>query len=328
MKIVQFSEFGTPHAVCACVESDNASPPTDDEVQFDVLAFPINPADLLTIEGAYASKPPLPYQPGAESVGRVTAVGANVSHVKPGDLVLPLSRENWGQAKTVPGAMVMKLPDDIDIHQAAMLKVNPATALLLLRTYVSLGAGEWVLQNAANSSVGQNVIRLAKREGLRTVNVVRRPELVDELMAIGADVVVVDGPNLAERIAEATGGAAIRLALDAVAGPGVAVLADSLADGATIVTYGLLSGEPAHVTAHQLVFRDITLKGFWLVKPLGAMTVAAREALYADLAAAIADGTLDVPVEAIYAIEDIKDALAHAERAGRGGKILVAPNGE
>lgn len=327
MKIVQFSEFGTPHAVCACVDAEDAPPPGAGEATFDVMAFPINPADLLTIEGAYASRPELPYQPGAESVGRVRAVGAGVTHVKPGDLVLPLTRENWGQAKTVPAGALIRLPDDIDIAQAAMLKVNPATALLMLRRYVELQPGDWVIQDAANSSVGRNVIRLAKREGIKTVNIVRRPELIDELMAEGADAVVVDGPNLAERVAGATGGAEIRLGLDAVAGPFVRRLADCLSDGGTIVTYGLLSEGPCELTAHQVVFRGLTLTGFWLVTHLGAMTADERAHLYADLSAAVAAGALGVPVEKVYPIEEIRDALKHAEREGRDGKILVAPNG-
>jgi trans-2-enoyl-CoA reductase len=208
-----------------------------------------------------------------------------------------------------------------------MLKVNPATALLMLRDYVELQPGDWVIQDAANSGVGTSLIRLAKADGIRTVNVVRRSALIQPLQAIGADVVVVDGDDLAARVREATGAAAIRLAIDAIGGAMVLRLADCLAEGGTVVNYGLLSGEPCQLGAHHTIFKGITLTGFWLQKALTSMARPDLEALYRDLAARIADGTLRVEVEATYPIEEIKAALAHAERTGRAGKILVLPNG-
>jgi mitochondrial enoyl-[acyl-carrier protein] reductase / trans-2-enoyl-CoA reductase len=159
------------------------------------------------------------------------------------------------------------------------------------------------------------------------VNVVRRESLTRPLSVIGADVVVVDGDDLAERVRQATGGAPIRLAIDAIGGAMVLRLADCLAEGGTVVNYGLLSGEPCRLGAHHTIFKGITLTGFWLQKALTAMARPDLEALYADLAARVADGTLRVEIEATYPIEEIKAALAHAEREGRSGKILVLPNG-
>jgi mitochondrial enoyl-[acyl-carrier protein] reductase / trans-2-enoyl-CoA reductase len=213
------------------------------------------------------------------------------------------------------------------VLQLAMLKVNPATARLMLREYVDLQPGDWVIQDAANSGVGTCLIELAKTDGIRTVNVVRRASLSEPLRALGADAVVVDGDDLAERVQEATGGAPIRLAIDAIGGAMVLRLADCLAEGGTVVNYGLLSGQPCQLGAHHTIFKGITLTGFWLQKALTAMARPDLEALYADLAARVADGTLRVEIEATYPIEEIKAALAHAEREGRSGKILVLPNG-
>jgi NADPH:quinone reductase-like Zn-dependent oxidoreductase len=327
VKIVQFAEFGAPHEVAECVEAPDPSPPGDDEAVVDVEAFPINPVDLLTIAGEYAVRPPLPATPGSEGVGRVVAVGAAVRHVAPGDQVLLMGRENWVQRKKAKAAELFKLPAGADTLQLAMLKINPATAALMLRNYVKLAPGDWVIQDAANSGVGINLIRLAKADGIRTVNVVRRKELIEPLAAIGADVVVVDGDDLAARVRDATGGADIRLAIDAVAGDACQRLAECLAEGGTIVNYGLLSGRPCAIGPYQVVFRGITLTGFWLVKALGAMAGEDRAALFADLAARVVAGELHVEVEKTYAIEDIGDALADAAREGRSGKILVTPNG-
>jgi NADPH:quinone reductase-like Zn-dependent oxidoreductase len=327
MKQVRFIAFGTPHEVAACLEVPDVGAPGPNEVVIEVLAFPINPADLLTISGGYAVRPQLPATLGAECVGRIAAVGANVRQLAVGDRVINLGRDNWCQRRKVPAAQALKVPGDADVLQLAMLKVNPATARLMLRDYLDLQPGDWVIQDAANSGVGTNLIRLAHVDGIRTVNVVRRASLTEPLQALGADVVVVDGADLAARVQEATGGAPIRLAIDAIGGDMVLRLADCLAEGGTVVNYGLLSGQPCQLSAHHTIFKGITLRGFWLQKALTSMARPEIEKLYAELGARVADGTIHVEIEATYPIEEIKAALAHAEQEGRSGKILVLPNG-
>ena len=327
MKQVRFAAFGTPHEMAACVEVPDVGRPGSDEVVVEILAFPINPADLLTIAGAYPVRPKLPATLGAEGVGRVLEAGPQVEAVIPGDLVMIIARDNWCQKRRLPAGMVMKLPKGGEILQLAMLKVNPATALLMLRNYVDLQPGDWLIQDAANSGVGTDLIRLASADGIRTVNVVRRESLVDPLKALGADVVVVDGDDLAGRVQKATGGASLKLAIDAIGGEILLRLADCLAEGGTVVNYGLLSGRPCMLAARHTIFKGITLTGFWLTRALTSMTRPDLAALYTDLAERVCSGALRVEVEKTYPIEDIKVALAHAEREGRGGKILVTPNG-
>jgi mitochondrial enoyl-[acyl-carrier protein] reductase / trans-2-enoyl-CoA reductase len=326
MKQVQFSAFGTPHEVAACVDVPDIGAPADGEVVVDIAAFPINPADLMTMTGSYAVRPKLPATLGAEAVGSISAVGAGVRGLAAGDRVIMLARDNWCQRRRVPAAQVLAVPASADLLQLAMLKVNPATALMMLRQYVALQPGDWVIQDAANSGVGTNLIRLARADGIRTVNVVRREALAAPLQAIGGDLVLVDGDDLAERV-RAAGAGPIRLAIDAVGGEAVMRLADCLAEGGTVVNYGLLSGRPCMLGAHQTIFKGITLTGFWLQKALTSMTRPDLEALYADLAGRVADGTLEVRIEATYPIEQIKTALEHAGREGRSGKVLVTPNG-
>jgi mitochondrial enoyl-[acyl-carrier protein] reductase / trans-2-enoyl-CoA reductase len=327
MKRVEFAAFGPPHEVGACVEVPDVGGPGPGEVVVEVLAFPINPADLLTMTGDYAIRPPLPATLGAEAVGRIAEVGAGVEGLAPGDLVMVLARDNWAQKRRLPAAAVLKVPAEADPFQLAMLRVNPATALLMLRRYVKLGPGDWAIQDAANSGVGTNLVRLARADGIRTVSIVRRAELIEPLRAQGADVVVTDGEDLAERVRKETGGAPIGLAIDAIGGEIVMRLADCLAEGGTIVNYGLLSGEPCMLGAHHTIFKGITLTGFWLQKALTSMPRPELEKLYGELAGRVRSGELAVEIEATYPIEQIKAALAHAGREGRGGKILVTPNG-
>jgi len=291
-----------------------------------MIAAPINPSDLLTITGQYGALPPLPAIGGNEGVGRVAALGDGVTGVRVGTRVLmPVAAGSWVSHTVAKAATLMPLPDEGDALQLAMLTVNPPTASLLLSEFVTLDAGNWVIQNAANSAVGEYVIQLAKARGLHTVNVVRREDMVPVLEALGGDVVLVDGPDLAARVAHATGGATIRLGLDAVGGSATDRLAQSLAVGGTVVNYGAMSGEPCKVAPGTFVFRNITLRGFWLAFWFRQASVAQQRALYGDLAQRIARGELAARVHRIFPLAQVHDAVALAARGGRDGKVVLVP---
>lgn len=327
MKQVVLDRYGPPEEVARCAEVADVGAPNAGEVVFDVLAFPINPADVSFCKGTYRLKPPLPATPGAECIGRVTAVGAGVSHVKPGDLVINLQRENWAQERRVKGDDVITVPPGMDLRQAAMLRINPPTALLMLTDIVDLKPGDWVIQNVANSAVGRLLIRLARARGLKTMDVVRRDALFGELKALGADACVVDGPNLAATVKAQTGGAPIRLGLDAVSGQATARLSSCVTDGGVVCNYGSMTGEDPVMSRSALIAGGQTLVGFILGRALATRSLEQVRAIYADLGGQILEGTLSAPVEKVYPIEQIKAALTHAQQGGRSGKILVAPNG-
>ena len=327
MKQILLDRYGPPEDGLRCADVPDVGAPAAGEVVFEVLAFPINPADISFCRGTYRLKPELPAAPGAECVGRVTAVGAGVAHVKVGDLVINLQRENWAQKRRVQGDDVIAVTDGIDIQQAAMLRINPATALLLLTDIVSLKPGDWIIQNVANSAVGRLVIRLARPRGVKTVNVVRRESLFGELKALGGDVCAVDGPELAATVKAHTQGAPIRLGLDAVSGRATARLSACLGDGGVVCNYGAMTGEDPVMSRSTLISGGQSLVGFILGRALTTRSLAEIRAIYADLGQQVAKGNLSAPIEMVYPIEDIKEAVAHAQRGERSGKILVAPNG-
>ncbi len=328
MLAARLSAFGRPDAVIQVVEQAEPGEPAADEVVVAAEYAPINPSDLLTLEGKYgATQPALPLTPGTEGVGRIAKAGAAVTHVKPGDRVLLPGPGCWRERIKAPAKAVFALPEAVDPKQLAMLRVNPPTAHLMLHTIAEPKRGEWVIQNAANSGVGHCLIRLARLAGVRTVNVVRRQELVAPLRAFGGDVVVVDGDDLDARVRATIGDARMPLAIDAVGGTATQRLARCVSDGGTVVNYGLLSGEPCVIDARDTVFRDVRLRGFWLRKWFGDTPPEQIGALYRDLAGRLADGTLAVEVEAIYPFRELKDAVAHAARGGRAGKILMSFGG-
>ena len=224
-----YDTHGNPADVLR-VESRPWPTPVSGEAVVKMRAAPINPADLNQIEGKYPVRPELPATPGFEGAGVVAEVGANVTNVAVGNLViLPHNVGTWRDAVAVEAEDLVVVPQGIEPVYAAMLKINPMTAWRLLHDYVDLKKGDWLIQNAANSAAGCAVIQIARELGYKTVNVVRRPELIDELRAEGGDVVLVDGENLREEVKTVVSGAPIRLGLNAVGGHGALRLANCLA---------------------------------------------------------------------------------------------------
>lgn len=291
-----------------------------------VLAAPINPSDVLMLTGQYGMLPPLPAVGGSEGVGKVVELGPDTQGPAIGQTVLlPAGAGTWASHVVVPAARLIPLPNEADPQQLAMLTVNPPTASLLLSDFADLQPGDWVIQNGANSGVGSYVVQLAKLRGLKTVNIVRRESAVAGVLAQGGDVVLVDGDDLAERVKAATGGAPIKLGIDAVGGKATMRLAMTLAESTSIVNYGALSGEPCIVTPRELIFRDVTLKGFWLARWFRVTPQAQQYALLTELAGLIATGKLSTPIQATYDVAQIKEAVAAAAAGERQGKILIVP---
>ncbi len=219
---------------------------------------------------------------------------------------------------------LLPVPDAISDQTAAQFVVNPVTAWVMLENVLGIEAGDWVLQTAAGSTLGRVVLQLAALRGFRTINFVRRPEQVAELESLGADAVFcTTDDDVVARVQAVVGKAGVKGAIEAVGGATGALALQCLRPGGTMLAYGLLSGEPIPVHSGEMLFRGLTLSGFWLshwfkVTPPGAI-VDAVSALMSYMAA----GDLTPPVEAEYDLADYAAAVAHAERPGRQGKVLL-----
>lgn len=328
MKAVHLTKIGQPEVVCKLVDVDDVGAPGPGEIVVAIEASAINPADLISFKGLYPGPTEFPAPVGIEGAGKVLEIGDGVSGLNVGDKVISLGRANWAERVRDDASRFIKSPEALDIRQAAMLKANPPSAKLMLEDYAKLKSGDWVVQNAANSAVGRHIIKLAAKRGIKTVNIVRRDELVNELKALGADLVIVDGENLGKRIRAHIGNNAnMPLAIDAIGGSACLDLADSLTDGGIIVNYGFLSGDPCMLTPTHTIVHGISLTGFWLVGYMQSTPRSEIEAMYAEMADLFIDGVLDVPIEAEYTLDQISEALAHADRESRSGKILLTPQG-
>jgi NADPH:quinone reductase-like Zn-dependent oxidoreductase len=318
MRAIQLIAYGDPVEGLKYVDIPEPAAPGPNQVLIGVEFSPLNQSDLLLARGIYGTRPALPTVIGNEGVGRVLAVGAGVKNVKAGDRVLaPLSSFTWRERMVLSADGLFALPPDADPGQLSMLAINPPTAAQLLSEYVNLKPGEWVVQNSANSAVGRWVIAFAKKRGLKTVNIVRRPELVPELKAIGGDVVVVDSPDVSKEIKTSVAQAELRLALDGVSGPATGVLASTLSPNGTLVVYAAMSLAPMSISPLDVIFKPLTIRGFWLGHPESTAKGASTLAQAAEM---IASGQVQIPVVATYPLSSIKEAVAHAQR---GGKILL-----
>ena len=205
-----------------------------------------------------------------------------------------------------------------------MLKINPLTAWCMLHDFVRLEKGDWVIQNAANSAAGRAVIQIAHELGYRTVNVVRRTELIEELRAEGGDVVLLDNDELREAVAAATERAPIRLAFNAVGGESALRLAKIVAPEATIVTFGAMSLKPLTMPNGLLIFKNLRFTGFWVNKWYEQASAGERDETFARLFDFARRGLLQTKIERSYSLDDFRAAIARASEGERSGKILFA----
>ena len=305
------------------VESRQWPTPAAGEVIVKMRAAPINPADLNQIEGKYPVRAELPATPGFEGAGIVAEVHRDVTNVAAGALViLPHNTGTWRDAVAVKADELVVVPAGIEPVHAAMLKINPMTAWRLLHDYVNLARGDWLIQNAANSAAGRAVIQIAHELGYKTVNVVRRSELIGELRTEGGDVVLVDSENLRHEVEDMIGGPPIRLGLNAVGGESALRLANCLAPGSTLVTYGAMSLQPLKIPNGLLIFKDLRFRGIWINKWYDNATPSQRMEAFQRLFEMAKRGLLQTKVEKAYPLSEAKVAVAHAARGQRSGKII------
>lgn len=285
-------------------------------------ARPINPADLLILTGRHLYRPDLPAFVGIEGAGVVVEAGAR-SRLRPGQAVAIPWGGTWVEKMAVLDDQALPLPDGVDLEQAAMFSVNPFTAIGLLE---GVPAGATVAVNAGTSAVSRLVLALARRRGIAVVSIVRDDRARDELLSLGAKAVIVDGPDLTARLLEAASGPVVR-ALDAVAGDASGRLFDAVAEGGSLIVYGLLASDQVNLPAAGLVFRDVRVTGFSRLRSIRAIARERRDELTRELVELLADGTMTSAIEARYPLERAAEAVEHHLRPDRKGKILLVSPG-
>ncbi|KAI4368798.1 hypothetical protein MLD38_017312 [Melastoma candidum] len=271
-KAVVYEQHGSPDAVTRVVEV----PPVlvkENDLCVRMLAAPINPSDINSIEGVYPVRPPVPAIGGREGVGEVYMVGSEVKNFSPGDLVIlsPPSFGTWQTFVVKDQSLWHKIDKETPIEYASTITINPLTALRMLEDFRTLESGDSVVQNGATSMVGRCVIQIAKARGIKTVNIMRdRPgsdEAKEQLKGLGADEVFTESQLEVKNVKSLLDGIPEPgLGFNCVGGNAATLVMKFLGAGGIMVTYGGMSKKPITASTSSFIFKDLSLRGFWLQK--------------------------------------------------------------
>jgi len=317
-----FREFGEPEAVLDWTTADSPELAQGD-VRVRIEASPINPADVNYIQGRYGVVPELPAIPGIEGAGTVTA--SRDSKWKEGDRVILTGPGVWREEFITSGRNLVAVPDGVSIEQAAMGRVNPTTAWWMLHAVANAKEGDWVVQNAATSGVGRALIQIARARGIHTVNFQRGTERIAELQKLGAEFVFDDSEEGLVAARNSLGVIRPKFAFNAVGGQSMLRIANLLADGGTVVTYGAMARQPNKLPNGLLIFRDLKFCGFWLSRLEKEQSSGAIQQVQAELLGLMAQGLLKLPIGRCLEWAEYQEAVLLAKEGGLPGKVLLGP---
>ena len=302
------------------------------QVRIRVQAAPVNPNDLHMLRGRYGFAPDLPAVLGQECVGVLDAPGEGVDGFTIGQRVITIGvTGTWQEYVVADAGRVLAVPGEMSASTAAQLPTNPLTAVLLVTSELDVHPGEWLLQTAAGSTVGQVVLQLGRHLGFKTINVVRRRSAVEEILTLGGtEVICTEDEDLPTRVAEIVGDEGVRKAIDCVAGQVGADVSSSLAPGGEMIVYGALSThrqtDPDKLTiplsARSLIYGTKIVRGFWLNRWFATTPQERIGAALATTFGLVASGTIQIAEGQPQKLEQFAEAARLAEAPAHGGKPL------
>ncbi|MDM5065440.1 zinc-binding dehydrogenase [Aeromonas salmonicida] len=325
MRASIYHQIGEPSQVLNEEETSLPSPGFN-QVRVKTILSPIHNHDLWTVRGTYGYKPNLPAIGGSEALGIIDAVGDGVKNLTPGQRVVgsPIMGV-WAEYFLAPAEILTVVPDTVSDEVGAQLASMPFSALLLLE-FLNAETGQWIIQNAAGGAIGKALSILAKDQGVNTISLVRDSETEKALTAQGIEYVVsTANQHWQQSIHEMMGGASISYAIDSVGGTATEALTALLGENSLLISFGSMSGEPMHIPAADIAFKQITVKGFWQKKINKSMDVEKRKSMMEKLICLAEEGKLKLPVDAIYPMNDVKNAVTASLQSSRKGKILLRP---
>ncbi|MFC9995411.1 zinc-binding dehydrogenase [Nocardia sp. NPDC127526] len=324
MRAVTIEQFGEPKDVLVATERPMPEPGPN-EVRIELILAPIHNHDLAIIRGVYGYRPPLPAIPGTEAVGRIHAVGSDVTGLEVGQRVTVSGIQGaWAEYFLAPAAAVIPVPDTVSDATASQLLAMPLSALMLLED-LNVAAGEWITVNAANGAVGRLLNVLARQRGINVLNLVRSPESQKTLQDLRfTPVFDTESADWLEQATAATAGAPIARAVDQVGGRAVNDLLALLGPRGELISFGALSGQPLVIDPGKMIFKQAVVKGFWGSKRAEEIGAADRRRLITELVELAARGALQLEVETAFPLQAAAEAAAASERPGRNAKIALS----
>ncbi|MFI1920395.1 zinc-binding dehydrogenase [Nocardia sp. NPDC020380] len=324
MRAVIIEQFGEPKDVLVAGERPLPEPGPG-EVRIATALAPIHNHDLAIIRGVYGYRPELPAVPGTEAVGRIDALGPEVTGFEIGQRVTVSGVQGaWAEFFVAKAGGVVPVLDSVSDETASQLLAMPLSALMLLED-LQVEAGQWIAVNAANGAVGRLVNLLARERGVHVLNLVRSPAAVESLQALGFEQALdIESPDWQQRAAELTGGAPVVRAVDQVGGRAAGDLLSLLGARGELISFGALSGQPLILDPGPIIFKQAVVKGFWGSKRAEEIGASERRRLIGELIGLAARGVLKLGVESTYPLDEAAEAAAASERPGRNAKIALS----
>ncbi|MDF1574285.1 MAG: zinc-binding dehydrogenase [Bacteroidales bacterium] len=307
-------------------EQLNLSFPGPGQVLVKMDAAPINPSDLALIAGGYLERS-YPFTPGLEGSGTVVAAGSGLlPRLRLGKRVACSPRHGgdgtWADYMLTSAMNVAPLPRGISGDQGAMMLVNPMTAMAFIHL-ARKGKHRAMVNTAAASSLGKMLIRLARKNEIPLINIVRKEKQVTELKELGAVHVL---NSSSERFSKELSGLAKELQatlfLDAVTGSQSSVLLDAAPYGSTLIVYARLSGHPITADPGPLIREEKTMSGFQLGNWLQTKGLLFKFRFIRSVSRQLA-GDLSSQISRTYPLESAGEAIAHYKAHMSEGKILL-----
>ncbi len=349
MKSAWIESFTTDPA--AVEIRDVATPrPGAGQVLVRMSLAPIHPSDFNYLEGTYQSafsrliwnegvdrpsdrhgNPPFaspPYSLGVEGVGVVEKAGPGLLGKRlVGKRVAVVGgppNGTWQESTLIDAKRAFPVSSKLSDEQACSFFVNPLTAMALVRHVLSVPPKATLLQTAAGSALGAMVRRLAKIDRFRVIDVVRSRAGAERLRHEGSEYVIALEDERLLPAVQAIAPRGVSSVLDCVGGDLGSDALRCLEPGGQMVCFGTLSGKPLAIPPRDLMMPMTRLSGFYLPAFLAERSVFERLMLVRKTASLIAEGVLDTPVEQVYELTHLREALQHARRPGRTGKVLVS----
>ncbi|MDN5569527.1 MAG: zinc-binding dehydrogenase [Paracoccus sp. (in: a-proteobacteria)] len=325
MRAIRYDQFGEPAQVLGMTDTD-CPEPGPGQVLIRVIMSPIHNHDLWTIKGEYGVKPDLPATAGSEAVGIVEAVGRDVDPALQGKRVAAAGLSgSWAEYALAKAATVIPVPEDMPDEAAAQLIAMPFSAITLLE-FLNVEAGDWVIQTAANGAVGKIMTVLAESRGIKLLNLVRRQGAAQDLAELGiTNVISTDNDDWIEQARKIIGDDGARAAIDSVGGDVVPGLIELLGDDGLLVTFGTASNGPLEMPGSQLIFKHLTVKGFWGAKVMAATKPEDAQRMFGELIGLVMNGKLKLPSGGEFGLDQPAEAVDAATTPGRDGKIMFKP---
>jgi NADPH2:quinone reductase len=324
MKALLCKQYGPPQTL---VYEDVPEPVAGEgEVLIEIRAAGVNFPDVLIIQNQYQAKPPLPFAPGAELAGVVSAVGPGVTDRKVGDRVIGSS--TWGafaERVVLPAARTLPMPEALDFEEAAAFVLTYGTAYHALIDRGELTAGETVLILGAAGGVGLAALQIAKAAGARVIAAASTPEKLALCAAQGAEGLIdYAKEDLRARIAALTQGRGPEVIYDPVGGGFTEPAFRSIGWRGRYLVVGFANGEIARLPLNLALLKGAAVIGvFW-----GRYIETEPKRFAADVEVLtdwIGQGLIRPHISARYRLKDGARALEDLIARRVTGKVVLLP---